>query len=126
MDKYDAALNGIIDRTYSGIAGLDLKNLIRDGMEAAFRLGQESVNQSTPATVSDSRSNLIDVNAAAEILGLKVQTLAAWRLRGRGPKFVRMGRRILYRPAALNAFVAVREFSNTAEADAAGAKRSKR
>lgn len=35
---------------------------------------------------------------AAEILGVKVQTLAEWRLNGRGPPFIKLGRAVRYRP----------------------------
>jgi hypothetical protein len=34
----------------------------------------------------------------AEILGLRPQTLATWRSKGRGPKFRKSGRRVEYTP----------------------------
>ncbi|MEO8481995.1 MAG: helix-turn-helix domain-containing protein [Acidobacteriota bacterium] len=33
---------------------------------------------------------------AARILGLSVATLRAWRLKGKGPRFVRFGRAVRY------------------------------
>jgi hypothetical protein len=42
---------------------------------------------------------------AAERLGLSPATLRKWRCQGRGPRFARLGRRILYRPADLDDFV---------------------
>jgi predicted site-specific integrase-resolvase len=35
---------------------------------------------------------------AAERLGLSVATLRAWRHRGKGPRFVRLGRAVRYLP----------------------------
>jgi hypothetical protein len=42
---------------------------------------------------------------AAGRLGLKVATLRAWRHRGVGPPFVRLGRAIRYLPADLDAYL---------------------
>jgi excisionase family DNA binding protein len=41
----------------------------------------------------------------AEQLGLSVATLRAWRHRGRGPRFLRLGRAVRYLPADLEEFV---------------------
>ena len=35
----------------------------------------------------------------AELLGLSVATLRAWRHRGKGPRFLRLGRSVRYLPA---------------------------
>ena len=54
---------------------------------------------------------LLAETEAAEILGIKPNTLAFWRYlmrRGegdRGPSFVRVGRRVLYRPQDLQEYV---------------------
>ena len=40
--------------------------------------------------------NLTSAQAAA-FLGVKVATLSDWRYRGRGPRYVKMGRRVHYR-----------------------------
>jgi len=49
---------------------------------------------------------LSDQNLAAELLGgLSVRTLERWRIEGRGPRFVRVGRRVMYRAEDLAAFV---------------------
>ena len=42
---------------------------------------------------------------AAEILGLRAGTLEAWRVRGGGPNFLRLGRAIRYRREDLLAFM---------------------
>jgi predicted site-specific integrase-resolvase len=44
--------------------------------------------------------------AAASELGVTCATLKAWRHRGRGPAFVRVGRAVRYRPEDLAAFLA--------------------
>jgi excisionase family DNA binding protein len=41
----------------------------------------------------------------AEQLGLSVATLRAWRHRGKGPRFLRLGRSVRYLPADLDDFV---------------------
>jgi len=41
----------------------------------------------------------------AELLGLSVATLRAWRHRGKGPRFLRLGRSIRYLPSDVNDFV---------------------
>ncbi len=48
---------------------------------------------------------LLDSRSAAEALGVKPQTLAAWRVAGRSPEFVKVGARVLYRPSAIEAFL---------------------
>jgi excisionase family DNA binding protein len=41
----------------------------------------------------------------AELLGLSVATLRAWRHRGTGPRFLRLGRSVRYLPSDLADFV---------------------
>ena len=56
---------------------------------------------------------------AAKVLRLSERTLERHRWSGTGPRFVKMGRRIFYRPADIEDYTAERTFSSTAEADAA-------
>lgn len=42
---------------------------------------------------------------AAELLGLKVATLRAWRHNKKGPRFVKYGRAVRYLPDDLTAFI---------------------
>jgi excisionase family DNA binding protein len=58
----------------------------------------------------------LTTKAAAEKLTLKKTTLEAWRCRGGGPKFIKIGRAVRYRPEDLDAFIesSVRE-STSAE-----------
>ena len=41
----------------------------------------------------------------ADMLGLSVATLRAWRHRGRGPRFLRLGRSVRYLPSDVADFV---------------------
>ena len=40
-----------------------------------------------------------------ELLGLSVATLRAWRHRGKGPRFLRLGRSVRYLPSDVDDFV---------------------
>lgn len=55
----------------------------------------------------DSGKNLhgIDEKRAAEQLGVSVHTLRMWRHRGRGPVYSKLGRRVLYLPPDLDAYL---------------------
>lgn len=56
----------------------------------------QAVNQPTRALTEREVSTL---------LGLSVATLRAWRHRGQGPRFLRLGRAVRYLPADLQDFV---------------------
>jgi hypothetical protein len=62
---------------------------------------------------------LLDPKATAEILGCTPETLAVWRCERRYPlRFVRVGRRIFYRPEDIESFIEVRSATGTSEATA--------
>jgi excisionase family DNA binding protein len=48
---------------------------------------------------------LLTVREAAEFLGVPAQTLYAWRTAGKGPRAVKVGRHLRYRPEALGAWL---------------------
>ncbi|GJL92613.1 helix-turn-helix transcriptional regulator [Hyphococcus sp.] len=58
------------------------------------------------------------VNAAeaAKVTGVPPATLATWRSRGGGPKFLKLGRVVRYRRRALYEWMAARERRHTGEA----------
>lgn len=56
---------------------------------------------------------------AAEVLRLSERTLEKQRLDGTGPKFVKAGRRVLYRDSDIEVWLAERTFQSTTEAEAA-------
>jgi hypothetical protein len=58
-------------------------------------------------TITDiNPQELIPDGRAAEILRLTRSTLATWRSLGRGPAFVKLGRRVFYYPADLREYIA--------------------
>jgi hypothetical protein len=55
----------------------------------------------------------LDTSAAAAYLHHQPKTLSNWRLLGRGPRYVRIGKKPLYRTADLDAYVESRVFEHT-------------
>ena len=47
---------------------------------------------------------MLNTVEAAEILGLKPNTMEIWRSHGRGPNYKKIGRKVLYDPVDLEAF----------------------
>jgi len=45
--------------------------------------------------------------------GISVQTLARWRVEGRGPRFLKLGSRVVYQRSALDAFLKAHERGST-------------
>lgn len=58
---------------------------------------------------------VLNAAQAAERLGLSVSTLAKMRLYGNGPSYSKLGRRVVYRPEDLEAWIAANRFSSTSE-----------
>jgi excisionase family DNA binding protein len=56
------------------------------------------------ATGSDTTRALTE-REVADLLGLSVATFRAWRHRGKGPRFLRLGRSVRYLPSDLDDFV---------------------
>jgi len=55
---------------------------------------------------------------AAELLGVQEQTLRAWRVQGRGPKYIRYGGprgRVRYAPQDVDDWLAGQKFRSTSE-----------
>ena len=55
--------------------------------------------------MSDHHSHALTEHEVARQLGLSVATLRAWRLKGKGPRFVRFGRAVRYLAADVERFV---------------------
>lgn len=49
--------------------------------------------------------DLIDESEAARILRQEPRTLTVWRCTGKGPRFLKIGRRVFYRPQWINEFL---------------------
>ena len=58
---------------------------------------------------------VLDAVAAADRLGLSASTLAKMRLYGTGPAYSNLGRRVLYRPEDLEAWISANRFHSTSE-----------
>lgn len=58
---------------------------------------------------------LLNTDEAAQFLRLAKNTLEVWRLRGTGPIFLKLGRRVLYRSADLERFTTEKERRSTSD-----------
>lgn len=59
---------------------------------------------------------MFDTRDAAAYLGLRDSTLEAWRCRGGGPVFVKLGKAVRYRKESLDKFIDARARTSTSEA----------
>jgi hypothetical protein len=66
---------------------------------------------------------VLNENQAAEFLGISVRTLQAWRVRGGGPNYCKIGRSVRYQRRVLVSFLEEHRTSSTTEADAKDAAR---
>ena len=62
--------------------------------------------------------DLLDTKQSAQVLGLKPQTLEAWRLRGKHLQFLKLGSRVFYQRAELDRFIAQSVRSSTSQTGA--------
>ncbi len=60
-------------------------------------------------------SELLDTSSLARKLGVQTNTLEKWRVRGEGPVYVRIGRRIGYDPRDVDAWLATRRSQSTSD-----------
>jgi predicted DNA-binding transcriptional regulator AlpA len=51
-------------------------------------------------------AELVDEASLAARLGVSRSTLQSWRYGGRGPRFIKLGRMVRYRPADIEAYLA--------------------
>ena len=58
---------------------------------------------------------LLTEQAVAKILTCEVKTLQAWRCRGGGLPFVRVGRLVRYKPDDVQAYIETRRVTSTSE-----------
>ncbi len=61
---------------------------------------------------------LLNEASVAQRLGCEPRTLQAWRCRGGGPVFVKVGRLVRYRPSDIDAWIEKRSVTNTGGAGA--------
>jgi len=60
-------------------------------------------------------NSLITPATLAERLGTTERSLSEWRITGRGPKFIRIGRSPRYRPEAVDEWLLAQEHASTSE-----------
>ena len=60
----------------------------------------------------------LNENQAAHFLGVSSRTLQAWRVRGSGPRYAKIGRAVRYQRRELVSFQEAHTVSSTTEADA--------
>ncbi len=58
---------------------------------------------------------LMDETEAAKRLAVSVRTMQAWRLNGRGPKFVRLGSAVRYSESEINDFITRSTVASTSQ-----------
>jgi predicted DNA-binding transcriptional regulator AlpA len=73
--------------------------------------------QATSIATADPDAALNEAQVA-EFLGVSVRTLQAWRVRGGGPRYVKIGRSVRYQRRQLVAFQQSHTVSSTTEAEA--------
>ena len=61
--------------------------------------------RATTTERDQTRARALTEREVADMLGLSVATLRAWRHRGRGPRFLRLGRSVRYLPSDVADFV---------------------
>ena len=65
------------------------------------------------------RIPLLPAPEAATRLGVRTQTLARWRVEGRGPRFIKVGRAVRYRESDLERWIEERLRESTSQGTAA-------
>ena len=65
----------------------------------------------------DGRQSMLITKEAAGYIGLKKTTLEAWRCRGGGPVFIKLGKAVRYRREDLDEFINSRARTNTSQTD---------
>jgi len=70
------------------------------------------------AFVQTQTGRLMPEQEAAEHLGISVRTLQAWRVKGGGPKYSKIGRSVRYRLCDLDAFIEANLTNSTSESGA--------
>mgnify|MGYP006165786907 CR=1 FL=1 len=74
---------------------------------------------STPVRPSGSATAHLHQEHLARRWGISPRTLERWRVEGRGPRYMKIGGRVLYRLEDIEAYETSQAFNNTAEFAAA-------
>jgi hypothetical protein len=68
---------------------------------------------------------VLDTRAAADFLGVSARTLEGFRVRGGGPRFVKIGGAVRYRLASLEEYLSQQERSSTSDPGMKAARRAR-
>jgi|GEM_PF-451010 len=68
--------------------------------------GRKAAQATSPLPAAVDIDDLVDDKEAARALHQKPQTLAGWRCEGKGPVYLKIGRRVFYRRSDLSAWLA--------------------
>jgi len=74
--------------------------------------------KTAPVATKPLLPKVITTRTAARFVGLSESTLAKLRLSGNGPTYCKLGRRVVYRPEDLDAWLQSRATSDTSDAEA--------
>ena len=83
-------------------------------------MAQLASGSALTSTIGDAglvQSKLLNERVLATHLNVTVKAVQAWRQRGGGPKFVRVGRAIRYRPEDVQVWLEANTFETTTDAD---------
>ena len=69
------------------------------------------------------RFSFVSAKEAARILGVHPNTLCKWRISGKGPAFIKIGRRVRYRMTEISTWMSERTYLNTAQDQRSGRDR---
>jgi hypothetical protein len=83
-----------------------------------FVVIQRKANMMQATSITTDLDAGLNENQAANFLGVSVRTLQAWRVRGGGPRYMKIGRAVRYQHRELVAFQETHTVSSTTEAGA--------
>ena len=78
----------------------------------------EKIQSITPSNELPFKLNLMDTVQLAELLRNKVNTVEGWRLKGVGPRFIRVGRLVRYRLEDVETWLDAQTCSSTSQTGA--------
>lgn len=79
-----------------------------------------ATNSREESTVRQAATTVLDTRAAAEFLGVSARTLEGFRVRGGGPRFVKIGGAVRYRLASLEEYLRHQERTSTSDSGQGG------
>lgn len=84
-------------------------------MDIQHNAASRKPGQSAAVAAAVDPDELIENVKAAALLRVRPQTLAAWRVDGKGPRWLKVGRKVFYRRADIRAWLAA-QYAPTTEA----------